>query len=521
MGFWDQLIAEAREDYTLAVVVGLVFMSVVVRVFAPEDRARTRAATVLVALHMLLLPIAAWLRMRTPRPAAYADLRLAAWVFETVAAVGLAGILLFTLVLPRVRLRTPRILRDVIGAAASIVVIFVLAARAGHPLSGIIATSAVVTAVIGLSLQDTLGNIMAGLALQMDNSIEVGDWVKVGDLVGIVRDIHWRSTMIETRNWETVVVPNSALVKNQFLILGRRQGAPIQWRRSVWFNVDFRYPPPEVIAAVSDALRAAPIDCVAADPPPQVVLMDLGESYARYAVRYFLSNLMLDDPTDGVVRTRVYFALRRVGISLSIPAHAIFVTEDTSERKASKQREEGQRRLAALDRVEFFEHLEQADRARLAQSLRYAPFARGEIMTRQGAEAHWLYMIIAGDASVRVAVEGGLEREVARLSAGNFFGEMSLMTGECRSATVVALSDVECYRLDKAAFQDIIHERPELAEKVAEVLARRRLGLVAVRENLDAAARERRLAADKHALLGRIRQFFGLAADGRRVTVSG
>jgi CRP-like cAMP-binding protein len=133
-------------------------------------------------------------------------------------------------------------------------------------------------------------------------------------------------------------------------------------------------------------------------------------------------------------------------------------------------------------------------------------------MTRQGAEAHWLYMIIEGEASVQVFAGNEMQKEVARLRAGSFFGEMSLMTGAPRSATVVAATDVQCYRLDKATFQEIIHERPELAEKVAEILAHRRVQLEAAKENLDAEALHRRLVLAKHDLLGRMRQFFGLTS---------
>lgn len=117
-----------------------------------------------------------------------------------------------------------------------------LLGRHGVDLSEIIATSAVVTAVIGFSLQDTLGNIMGGMALQLEQSIGVGDWVRVGEVEGIVREIRWRQTSIETRSWETVVVPNSALMKSQVTVLGRRQGQPRLHRISVEFNVDFRHP---------------------------------------------------------------------------------------------------------------------------------------------------------------------------------------------------------------------------------------------------------------------------------------
>src|SRR5439155_20849817 len=133
--------------------------------------------------------------------------------------------------------------------------------------------------------------------------------------------------------------------------------------------------------------------------------------------------------------------------------------------------------------------LSDEDHEKLADGLVPAPFAKGETMTKQGAEAHWLYMIVSGEASVRVAVEGGLERDVAQLKAGSFFGEMSLMTGAPRSATVVALTDIECYRLYKRSFEEIIQRRPDMAEGIAAAMAKRKVDLDAVREGLAEAAK--------------------------------
>src|SRR5439155_5677380 len=138
------------------------------------------------------------------------------------------------------------ILRDTLLGISYVVVALTLLGRHGVDLSGIVATSAVVTAVIGFSLQDTLGNVMGGVALQMEQSIGVGDWVRIGEVEGLVREIRWRQTSIETRNWDTVVIPNSQLMKSQVTVLGRRSGQPRQHRMSVPFNVDFRHDPGSV-----------------------------------------------------------------------------------------------------------------------------------------------------------------------------------------------------------------------------------------------------------------------------------
>jgi small-conductance mechanosensitive channel/CRP-like cAMP-binding protein len=507
VSFWSALAGEASDDRTLLLAAGAIVAAVLLRAFAAEEESRNvRAFLALTALHLILLPVAAGLRAAASP--VYVEFRLIAQLFGIIAAIQIAAAVVFGLLLPRARVAAPRILRDVIIGIAALGALFTLAAGAGLNLSGLIATSAVLTAVIGFAMQDTLGNLIAGLALQLDQSIKVGDWVKVGDVSGKVSEVRWRYTAIETRNWETHLLPNTVMVKSQVQLLGRRRGEPELWRRWVYFNVDFRYSPAQVIETVETAVNARPIPGVAAKPAPNAVLMDLHESYGRYALRYWLSDLQADDPTDSVVRIRIYFALKRAGIPLSMPAHAVFLTEDSAERRSRQQRDEMERRMEALAAVDIFRSLQPAELETLAAGLHHAPFAKGEALTRQGAEAHWLYLITGGEAAVRVAVDGGPEAEVARVKAGDFIGEMSLLTGEKRSATVMALTDVDCYRLDKTVFQETIRRRPEMAAEIAEVLARRRHALAEARTALGEAA-SGRPAASKD-LLDRIRLFFHL-----------
>jgi CRP-like cAMP-binding protein len=227
-------------------------------------------------------------------------------------------------------------------------------------------------------------------------------------------------------------------------------------------------------------------------------------------VRYWLTDLAVDDPTNSIVRTRIYFALQRAAIPLSIPAHSIFVTEDDASRRERKSAEEIEKRVTALRRVELFESLTEEEQRALAGRLRVAPFVRGEAMTQQGAEAHWLYLITKGEAEVRVSAAGNVSERLATLGTGDFFGEMGMMTGEPRTATVIALSDIECYRLDKEAFHDILKSRPEIAENISEILARRRVELEAAREGLDEEAKLMRKRHHQGDLLQRIKGFFRL-----------
>ena len=206
----------------------------------------------------------------------------------------------------------------------------------------------------------------------------------------------------------------------------------------------------------------------------------------------------------------MYFALQRADMTLAMPAHAVFVTQETTDRKAIKTEKQVIRRRQLLASLELFSGLSDAERTELARTMKYAPFAKGEVMTRQGAEAHWLYLMEDGKAVIRVS-DGLNDREVAQLAGPCFFGEMSLLTGEPRSATVIADSEVECFRLDKAAVQKIIDARPQLAEQLAKLLADRRVALQSAKENLSADAARERAAREANALLTRIRSFFALS----------
>lgn len=506
MNFFDAFQAEARAAYTPAVLVAGLLAFALAKV-AALDKPRFKTVVFFLGAHLAgLLATAGFVATGSPLAE---TLRTPTWIFGTVAVVGSTASFLFAVLLPRVRLSVPLIVQDVLVGVAMVAASLGVASNAGVNLSGLIATSAVFTAILGFSLQDVIGNIAGGLALQVDNSIEEGDWIRVGDVVGRVVEVRWRHTAVETRDWETVLIPNTAMTKSNVFLLGKRRGQPKQWRRWVYFHVDWRHQPGDVVDVVQAAVRAAQLPNVAKEPPPNVVLKDMAETYGRYAVRYWLTDLNPDDPTDSAVRSCVYFALQRAGMTLAMPAQALYVTQETSDRKAHKTEKHVERCRHLLRTLDLFAVLADDEREALARQLKYAPFAPGEVMTRQGADAHWLYLVEDGKAAVRVS-DGVTEREVAQLAGPCFFGEMSLLTGEPRSATVVALSEVECFRLDKAAVQQLLEQRPELANQLAHVLAERRSNLMVVKEGLDAETAKARAARDAGHLRERIRAFFAL-----------
>jgi small-conductance mechanosensitive channel len=224
MSPWQGIVAEATDDYSFVLAVAFGISAVVARIVGLERR-RMLGIAAMCALHTLLLPIVGVLRARGS--SLYQDVRLPCLIFAGMAAVSMAGIMVFYVALPRLHLRVPKIVQDVVTGLVALVVLLGIAARAGYNITGLVATSAVLTAVIGLALQDTLGNIVSGLALQTEDSINVGDWIRVGDREGRVSEVRWRYTAIETRDWDTIFIPNSQLVKERVTVLGEgtRDGA--------------------------------------------------------------------------------------------------------------------------------------------------------------------------------------------------------------------------------------------------------------------------------------------------------
>jgi small-conductance mechanosensitive channel len=429
-------------------------------------------------------------------------------IVSAIALIRLLGFALFRLLLPLLRREAPRIIEDLAIVAVYVIYAFAQLRSAGVDLSSIVTTSAILTAVIAFAMQDTLGNVIGGLAIHIDNSVQVGDWVRVDDISGRVRDIGWRSTTIETRSWETVVVPNSAMMKGRVAILGKREGGPLQWRRTLTFMVDPGVPPARVIAIVNEEMRDVPIGNVARAPAASTVLAGFEFGNLKYHLRYFLTDLNEDDMTDSMVRVHLFASLQRAGIRIAEEQRTVHsIARDEAHADLVRKREIS-RRLEMLRGVDLFSVLSEDEIGEVAERLQYAPFARGDVITKQGNIAHWLYIIAFGEVEVRYEPAAGGAQVLATLRAGQFFGEMALLTGDGRSATVVAKTDVECYRLDRPSFQGLLLSRPEIAEGMSRIIGSRKPELEKVRE---AFATQQVAAPDQSDdLLRKIQRFFGL-----------
>lgn len=428
----------------------------------------------------------------------------ASLVLAGLASVQVLATLVFRGVLTP-RFGAPHIAQDLAVTGLSVAWCLVWLRLSGVDPSQLFTTSAIITGVVAFSMQDTLGNVLGGVALQLDNSLRVGDWVRLDDISGRVTDVRWRYTAIETRSREVVIVPNSWLMKNRFTVIRAPAEGPLAWRRALPFNVEAEAEPTRVTAALEQSVADADIAHVLKQPPPSAILTDVGPGYCRYTLRYWLGDPQFDDPTDSAVRVHALAALERAGVRRGVPVEERLTIKENDSWRAAADRREFERRVRAIRRTELFAHLPAGEQQALASHLVHAPFAAGDVMTRQGAVAHWLYLIIDGEARVQVDGPQG-PVPVSTLRSGDVFGEMGMLTGEPRRATVVADTPLECYRLDKAGFAQVLRDRPELASEVAAIAERR---------NAERAERLQQAGIPQPAhgeLLARILKFFSMAA---------
>lgn len=514
------MLENIREHWNFAaIVIGLLIVAVLVNALR-RGRRTLRRTVILFVFAALLEILCALARWGHSTPWEF-RLEFALHLIEGLVTVNLFAILLFDLALPAISVTLPDIASDLAIGAGYIAATIAVLSSANVNATSVLGASAIASAVLVVSLQSTFGNVIGGVALQLDGSFQEGDWLQLENgRQGKVKRIRWRHTVLETRDWGTLIVPNAVLLQGQILVLGKRSGQPrTQHRYWVYFNVDFRFAPSQVIDVVNEALQIAPIPNVAEDPKPHAICYDFAspgrDSFAYYAVRYWLTDLAQDDPTNSAVRTRIYAALKRASIPLAMPTHTALYAPGGDDAQAAKLARHRERRRDALRSVSLFAPLNDEEIDSLVDHLRYCPFTKGETATKQGNVAHWLYVLVSGKVEVRVRGEKA-SKDVACIEAPGFFGEMGLMTGEPRQADVIALVDIECYRLDKDAFNHVMQKRPEVAAEFSRTLAERRVELWSVRDDLSEEEKAKRRATEQERILGRIKEFFAL--DDSRVS---
>src|SRR6184192_199642 len=399
----------------------------------------------------------------------------------------------------------PHFLREIVGGIIFLVVLLFVLSYGYHAqaqLNGLLAGSGVVAIIVGFAGQNLFAGVIGGISIQINRPYKVGDWLQVGERFAEVMEINWRSTRLRTNDGIYLDIPNNEIVKTT--IVNLHYPTEVHAMR-VRVGVDYNVPPNRVKDALTRAAQSAVN--VLAEPKVRVFLVDFADHAVIYEIKYHMGNHSRINETNDAVRTNVWYELKRQRIRIPFPIRTLHL-----ERHAPRPVEEGHEEARAILRGEpLFQCLSDDQIDSLVKQSDLNHFGRGERVIEEGAEGDSMFILLRGAAQVSIS-KNGSTIPVATLRSGDCFGEMSLLTGEKRSATVKADSDCYVMEISKDVMGEVIRDSPDCLKQLSELLAKRKMETEGILKDLatssaDQAAKQREYTAT---FLKRLKTFFAL-----------
>ncbi|MDB6108823.1 MAG: MscS Mechanosensitive ion channel [Pedosphaera sp.] len=373
----------------------------------------------------------------------------------------------------RHRVKVPKFLSEVARLAILIIALFlVLDLGYGQTIKGLLIAPGIAAVVIGLAMQDLMGNIIAGVALQVGKPFQHGDWLFVENRYAEVIEVNWRSTRLRTVDEISIEIPNRDLAKQTIVNLNLPSRLHAM---RIPVSIDYAAPPTRVKGVLLHAMVNA--KGVAPEPKPKVYLKNFADSAVEYEIKFWMSDHSQYPDICDAIRTNIWYGLQRHGIKIPYPVRTVQL-----ERPARNKQQEVQSVARIMLRQQpLFKCLNDNQLDALLPRGRVVHFGTGETLIQQGDQGESMFILVNGEANV-VVKRNDSPMHVASLSSGDCFGEMSLLTGERRNATIIAQIDCEVVEIGKPVIAQSLKENPDLLNKLSELLARRQLeieGIVA------------------------------------------
>jgi len=381
------------------------------------------------------------------------------------------------------RFHLPALLRGVLRVAATaLAAFFVLRFELGWNITPLLASTALVTAVVGFALQGVLGNLLAGMSLNLTGSLAPKDWVAIDDLEGQVDEMNWRETWLVTLENVPVRIPNSKVADARIRHLSRPEGPR---RCSLFVDAGYDAPPDGVIEALLAAALAVPD--VRRTPEPAAFVLDYKSYGIGYELRIWLDRYPLRNPIMGEVRRHVWYQFKRRGIDIPYPvtdqvlndfmARAVPPAPVPADDPAARRRAAGllasdfaKKVLTGADGQMLVPPAELAAWAgRLASEL----YGRGETVFRQGEPGECCYVVLSGRLEGRIRHAAADQTTTFAIGAGAVVGEMSLVTGLPRMAEIRTTEATELLKIPAPEFAELLGKHAGLVEQVSLLVAER------------------------------------------------
>ena len=518
---WIGMLVNAAAPWPSNYLVGVVVVVISVlvlegRKFSFVDlRANDIGSWLLRSLLMPLLPVALGalairyfdIPVGGPQAAKVLDfVRVVLWLVAAWAVVRAINLFVWDRVFQRrAGIEVPRLLPTLTAISVYVFALYgIVAVVFDRPVLGLAVSSGVVVGVVGLAMQGTLGDLISGITISLDRPYKIGDWISLpNDRVGRVVDITWRSTRLLSRNNTIHIIPNSVAARETIENLS----APDE-SFGVGFHVSITHDiaPVEVRRLLLQAALGS--EYVLQDPPPVIRLLDGGKRPFVYLVFvHFRDYQSLYLGTDDVF-SQIWTHLDHAGIRPAAVGQDLSLVRGHA---ATFRQLDVSRVLAGIP---LFVGLQEEEIESLCRHGRRQAFAAGTQIISEGDPGQSLFIVLGG--IVRITRQNDGETVTIReLGLADFFGEMSLLTGEPRSATVFAVTECHVLEIDKSVIQPLLINRPELVDDLAEVIARRKLDQITSAEKRPAEGLVSWLNRVTSDTARTIHRFFGLRTLAR------
>jgi small-conductance mechanosensitive channel len=473
--------------WAIALVLGFPFLIIVLGevIHRQKQRGRPIAATLRVVRNILLPVLVFLLFMRYllklhPDNQVVKSVETLLWIVVIHAALSLLNVIIFEQAgadtwrakMPKLLIDLARLFLILLGSA------IVLATVWKADLAGLVTALGVSSIVIGLALQDTLGSVTSGIALLFERPFNVGDWLKVGDLTGQVIDINWRSVRLQTFDREMVVIPHKVISGE--IIRNFSRPLPLHAER---VKVGFSYSDPPNLARHVLKSTALATQGILVNPEPQIFTLSYDDSSITYEVKFFVDNFAEIEDIRSRFMSRVWYAAQRNNLNIPFPIRTLYHFHGPTAQQGSTTKKFAE----SLQALPAFVPIDRGNGDRLqsgSEGVTLQHFGIGEKVIRQGYPSNSLYIIVSGHATLTLVDDGGIDHSILSLSAGEFFGEMVLFSGDPSPISVTAVKDLEVMMISADEVNQMIARQPSFAREIGQILEVRRRAIAAVQQSI-------------------------------------
>ncbi|MCP4156428.1 MAG: mechanosensitive ion channel [bacterium] len=392
------------------------------------------------------------------------------------------------------KIKYPRLIKDVVVILLyGIGLLFIANYYLDIKITVVLASSAVLTVVVGFALQDILGDLFSGIALNLEESLKIGDWISTGEYEGRIEQFRWRSIKLRTIDNALVVIPNQIAAKQAVFCFGH-SGQSFALRTTI--GVSYENSPDFVMETLMNVMTS--IDLILKLPGPKVFVTGFDDFAINYELKFFLRDFSNKSNILGEINRKSYYAFKRKDIKIPFPVRDVYIKKDADEKHANRDL------VTLIKKNEIFDSIDEVQLKELLEDIKVEVFGHGELLISEGDEGRWFFHILSGEVEIITN-----NRLLNRLGKNDYFGELSLFTGEKTAASVRVSRESEIIRIPSERFRETVKVNKNMALKVSEVIAARKAKLEEFKEK-ESETQETSIRKETESLFLRIKNYFSV-----------